>query len=79
LSYFGNIDPTYYGIRSRPLAGRTNADGCDIAISVNDLYSLSGEYAWLRKLTPSAKIGYSIYYYGQGRKRGRADEPSAPR
>ncbi len=64
LSYFGNIDPAYYGISYRPLTSRTNADACDIAISVNDLYSLSGEYAWLRNLTPDARIGYSIYYYG---------------
>ena len=46
LSYIGSVDPAYYGIRSRPLEGRTGAGARDIAISVNDLYSLSGGYAW---------------------------------
>jgi 4-amino-4-deoxy-L-arabinose transferase-like glycosyltransferase len=62
LSYFGHIDPAYYAIQSRPLTDAAKQDSCDLAISVNSLYS-DDQFAWLRKLTPDARIGYSIYYY----------------
>jgi hypothetical protein len=63
LSYFGNTDPAYYGIRSRPITDQIKSDTCDVAISVNSLYSIETDYSWLQNQTPDARIGYSIYYY----------------
>jgi len=67
VSYFGNVDPAYYGIRFRALTDQAKADTCDIAISVNALYSAETDNAWLRNQTPDARIGYSIYYYDRRR------------
>jgi 4-amino-4-deoxy-L-arabinose transferase-like glycosyltransferase len=71
LSYFGQSDPDYYGIRSRylPTTGerdlRRNLD-CVAAVSVTHLvglYIVPGSYDWLRDLEPMARIGYSINVY----------------
>ena len=67
LSYFGSIDPAYYGIKYRALTDAAKTDTCDIAISVNSLYT-GDQFAWLRNLNPDARIGFSIYYYDR-RKR----------
>ncbi|MEP6537129.1 MAG: phospholipid carrier-dependent glycosyltransferase [Bryobacteraceae bacterium] len=67
LSYFGNVDPTYYGIVSRPLTEQAKSDTCDIAISVNALYSVETDNSWLHNKTPDARIGYSIYYYDRNK------------
>jgi len=63
FSYFGHVDPAYYGIKSRDLTADAKAGGCNVAISVNSLYSDAGQYDWLKTRTPDARIGYSIYYY----------------
>ena len=62
LSYFGNIDPAYYGVRYRALTDAAKTDSCDVAVSVNSLYT-GDQFAWLRNRNPDARIGYSIYYY----------------
>src|SRR5262249_29655876 len=69
LSYFGNIDPAYYGIKYRAIPDGPSARDCDIAISVNSLYSPTGQYDRLRKSTPDARIGYSIYYYDRQKQK----------
>ena len=68
LSYFGNADPAYYGIKYRPLTDAAKADSCDIAISVNSLYT-GDQFAWLRNEKPDARIGYSIYYYDRQKRK----------
>jgi hypothetical protein len=64
LAYFGSALPDHYGIEfaGPPEPGRD----CLGAVSVTALmgvYLRDDPYAWLRKHTPAAKIGYSIYVY----------------
>lgn len=71
LTYFGTAPPSYYGITSvhLPRTGDIEARkelNCVAAISVtplHDLYLPPGSYAWVRQLTPMARIGQSIYIY----------------
>jgi hypothetical protein len=71
LLYFGQASPPHYGV-GEWLLPRTDqpeerkAMDCLAAISVtplHDVYVPPGAYAWLRPLTPIAKVGYSIYVY----------------
>jgi hypothetical protein len=75
--YFGLAVPAHYGIEGHELPGnddtqeRANLD-CIAAASVTPLYGLyieNDKYRWLREMTPTAKIGYSIYVYDLRRKR----------
>lgn len=71
MSYFGNTGVEFYGIHMLylPAAWETDARrdlDCWAAISVTtlmDVYMQPGRSAWLRKLEPAAKVGYSIYVY----------------
>jgi hypothetical protein len=71
MFYFGNTGVEFYGVPMRHLPRtdetepRRNLD-CVAAISVTNLYGLyvpRDDYAWLRDLNPTARIGYSIYVY----------------
>ena len=53
---------------------RANLD-CVVAVSATVLYGayVPGDYyAWLRELTPTAKVGYSIYVYDLRKPPGAA-------
>jgi len=77
LSYFGQADPAYYGIRSIPLPGwppppQTNFIPADpapglYAISASDLVGVQlldpNTYAFFRALTPLTTINFSIFIY----------------
>ncbi len=71
LAYFGTADLDYYGIRRQPLPphpdeAQRRALDCVGAISatyLEDVYVPAGSYAWLRRMQPIDKIGYSIYVY----------------
>ena len=74
IEYVGTADLHHYGLDSKPLphdAVQPEPHGY-AAASVTALY---GAYqpeswlAWLRKKTPVARIGYSIYVYDLGRNR----------
>ncbi len=71
VCYFGRAELWYYGLDapSLPPQGKlgdpAKFDGV-VAMSVTPLegvYVPAADYAWLRKLEPTAKIGYSIYVY----------------
>ena len=64
LAYFGSALPAYYGIEYDGPPAR--GENCLAAVSVTPLmgmYVPGDPYAWLRKYTPMAKVGYSIYIY----------------
>nr|MBC7244120.1 glycosyltransferase family 39 protein [Chloroflexota bacterium] len=72
LAYFGSAHPDYYGIQAQPLP--TNKPE-DLEIETTPVYAISATYlqgsyledvdqfSWLRRYTPVAKIGYSIFLY----------------
>jgi len=86
LSYFGNAEPRYYGIRAAALpavpdvaaAHRLNGVA---AISVTNLAIGGSRYAGLDALRPDARIGYSIYVYDlrQPRPANSGVVPGPPR
>jgi hypothetical protein len=66
LEYFGNAEPSYYGIENPGYVGRTNQPeelksmDCMVAISVSllyDLYEAPGSFTWLRALKPVDRVG----------------------
>lgn len=71
IAYFGNANIVYYNIpfTGMPLDGDPQAwqqVDCVAAVSVTPLYGLyvpPERYAYLRRLEPMARIGYSIYLY----------------
>jgi len=69
LSYFGGAEPEYYGINYQPVTTREMLKPTPgiYAISATNLqavfYPNKNYFAWLRKLRPKAKIGYSIFIY----------------
>lgn len=68
ISYFGMADLDYYGVRHRELPPLPDVSSarqldCVAAVSVTNLASEPQRYAALEKLTPDARIGYSIYVY----------------
>jgi hypothetical protein len=68
ISYFGQADLDYYGIRHRELPDVLDvADArkldCVAAISVTNLGIYHKKFAGLDRLEPDARIGYSIYVY----------------
>jgi len=71
VCYFGSAELEYYGLEAlslppeRELGDTSKFDGV-IAMSVTPLqgvYVPPEDFAWLRKRTPDAKVGYSIYVY----------------
>jgi hypothetical protein len=77
LAYFGEANVAYYGIRelyvphTNDIEGRKNLD-CIVAVSatvLEDVYVDKGSYAWLRRLAPIDRVGYSIYIYDLRKKR----------
>ncbi len=74
--YFGEAFPVHYGVETAPLPGNDDVEArqsldCFAAASVTPLYGLYVEndrYSWLRKLSPVAKIGYSMYVYDLRKK-----------
>jgi len=71
ICYFGSAELEYYGLEAlslppeRELGDTSKFDGV-IAMSVTPLqgvYVPPEDFAWLRKRTPDAKVGYSIYVY----------------
>ena len=77
LVYFGTAETAYYGLErmSIPPTWETperQALDCVVAFSVTalyDVYGPPGYYAWLRKLRPFARIGYTIYLYDLRKER----------
>jgi hypothetical protein len=73
-SYFGTVDPKYYGIKADPLyLDRPNAEGMGgthvLAISATYVQGVyGGPFAGLRDQTPLAVLGGSIYLYNLGSK-----------
>ncbi len=66
LAYFGNVDPLRYGVEYTRLPSTAADADCVAAVSATPLYGLYAdhdEYAWLRKMKPLGKIGYSIYLF----------------
>lgn len=68
MVYFGQADLDWYNIDYRYLPTSDDTKGinsfdCVAVISVTALYGEGGTYRWLRDLTPSARIGYSLYVY----------------
>ncbi len=71
-AYFGLAYPFYYHIVQLPWSGYVNASNerslnCFVAVSVTWLYGgpeIAGPtWGWLRRQTPYARVGYSIYVY----------------
>jgi hypothetical protein len=71
LAYFGSAIPDMFNIPWTDVPanwdthGRASAD-CIVAISatlLKDVYVQPGRYAWLRRIQPSGRIGYSVYLY----------------
>ena len=83
LAYWGNNDPSYYGLRAPwvPSTGDRQARermDCLAAVSVNYVLGLTikpGTFDWLQEMEPVAKVGYSIYVY-DFRKGAGAKPPS---
>ncbi len=67
LFYFGTADPGYYGIHFEPVGSpEESSRRCVLAVSATCLqgvYVPEDMFAWLRKQTPTARVGYSIYVY----------------
>lgn len=68
LHYFGTADPKAYGIEhesppTNDVLKRYPGFKGTVAISLSGLYSKTGEYSWLLKYEPVARIGYSMYVY----------------
>jgi len=68
LEYHGPAEPAYYGIRYQALPPLENekavaALNCEVAISVDTLYSHPDTYRALLRRSPEKRIGYSIYVY----------------
>ena len=71
FSYFGASDPEYYGIQRRHLPISSEKEAireldCVAAVSATHLvglYTEPGNYSWLRRREPDARIGYTIYVY----------------
>ncbi len=66
LAFFGNVDPLRYGVEYLRLPHNAAEANCVVAISatpLHGLYAEHDEYAWLRTLKPSGRIGYSIYLF----------------
>ena len=72
LSYFGQADRVYYGFgpTEPPFGAEVRSWGvypdCVVAASVTPLHGLYTKpewLAWLLPMTPTARIGYSIYVY----------------
>jgi hypothetical protein len=76
MFYFGNTGVEFYGIPTEYLPHTNETElrknlNCVAAISVTNLYGLyvpHDAYRWLRDLTPTAKIGWSIYVYDLRRR-----------
>jgi len=65
LAYFGTADPRYYGIEYDELPPDSPQKGW-IAVSATYLqgaHTKRGGYDWLKRYSPCAKIGYSIFVY----------------
>ncbi len=70
LEYFGQAEPSYYGINFSPIESidelhnkKTPPSGI-YAISISSLVNTSDkDYSWLRSYTPKDTIGHSIYIY----------------
>jgi hypothetical protein len=68
LAYFGTDDPRMYGIAYELLRPGRPTTGY-VAISVSFVQGLhgfptcNGEYMWLQRYEPIAKMGYSIFLY----------------
>lgn len=85
LRYFGQADPSFYGIRTSAVGpGAPGWRGGLVAVSVSRLngsvrYSLD-EFRWARPLTPIATPGWSIHVYDVNRAGTGPREPAtAPR
>jgi multisubunit Na+/H+ antiporter MnhF subunit len=67
LVYFGTAEPDYYGIRHEPLLSpEVSSRSCVLAVSATCLWGVYvpvEQFAWLRRQTPTARVGYSIYVY----------------
>ena len=68
LSYFGQADLTYYRAeyQNPPTVNDPHEPtdvNCVVAMSVTNLFSQDGLYAWLRDYEPDERIGGSIYVY----------------
>lgn len=67
LVYFGRVDPSVYGVKSRALGSGPNQRW--VAASVTVLFALSQfpgapeTYRQLLQLEPTSRLGYSIYVY----------------
>jgi 4-amino-4-deoxy-L-arabinose transferase-like glycosyltransferase len=74
-SYFGTAEAGYYKIPGYPLQAGLNGPGFPCryaAISLTNLYEVyltPGSFAWLRRMKPVDRIGYSIYLYDLGKSR----------
>ncbi|HEY6343735.1 MAG TPA: phospholipid carrier-dependent glycosyltransferase [Bryobacteraceae bacterium] len=76
VDYFGTAKLEWLGIGGPSLAYRWSNErrvllDCVAVVSVNQLegvYVNPGEYAWLRSISPDARIGYSIYVYDLPRR-----------
>lgn len=67
FAYFGKADiPTFISTTPLPtdddIAAGQIVHG-PVAISIGRLHSPKNEFTWLRRLTPTARIGSSIYFY----------------
>jgi hypothetical protein len=66
VSYFGQADLAYYGIKAKELPAKAQPLDCVAAISINHLHGLyvnADSFDWLRQVQPTAKVGSSIYIY----------------
>lgn len=83
VAYFGGASVEYFGLSGFPvphsndLPGRQDVD-CMAAVSVTLLagdYVGRDTYAWLRELTPVARIGHSIHIYDLRARKRKARNP----
>jgi 4-amino-4-deoxy-L-arabinose transferase-like glycosyltransferase len=73
VSYFGQADLSYYGIKATEVPANAPPLDCVAAISINHLHGLftdAHRFDWLRGISPTAKVGSSIYIYDLRRQDG---------
>ncbi|MBI1791609.1 MAG: glycosyltransferase family 39 protein [Acidobacteria bacterium] len=83
IAYFGNANFEYYKVGADYLPHTDEPDkraqfDCVAAASVTPLYGLytaPGNYDWLRRMPPTAKIGYSIYVWDLRKKPAAGPRP----
>ncbi|PIY97284.1 MAG: hypothetical protein COY66_00095 [Candidatus Kerfeldbacteria bacterium CG_4_10_14_0_8_um_filter_42_10] len=68
LGFLGSLDINYYNFNRKAIPKDKDKNQIRdfngvVAISVTVLYEQDRSYAWIERLEPDAKIGYSIYVY----------------